>query len=307
MPVHLPSRREVLRAGSLGLFGLGLGQWAQARAMAQEAAIAQPQPPSYGRAKACILLFMWGGPAQQDTWDLKPLAPAEIRGEFKPIATRVSGIHICEHFQELAKRTDKLAIVRSLSHTDVNHTTATHFLLTGQPPPTADELRADWPHIGAVLSQLGRGRDPLPPFVSLRPKLENDVPRFVEQSHGQSAGWLGQKFDPLSIDANPAAGEYKVGEFRLPAEISVARLDDRKALLGDVNRQLRRHVQDPGHTAMDRHVARAFDILQSATAGGAFDLAQEPDEVRRRYGLHPHGQSVLQARRLVERGVPLVT
>jgi uncharacterized protein (DUF1501 family) len=158
-----------------------------------------------------------------------------------------------------------------------------------------------------VLSQLGRGRDPLPPFVSLRPKLENDVPRFVEQSHGQTAGWLGQKFDPLSIDANPAGNEYKVGEFRLPAEISVARLDDRKALLGDVNRQLRGHAQDAAHAVMDRHVARAFDILQSATAGGAFDLAQEPDEMRRRYGLNPHGQSVLQARRLVERGVPLVT
>jgi hypothetical protein len=238
---------------------------------------------------------------------LKPLAPAEIRGEFKPMATRVPGIQICEHFAELSKRTDKLAIVRSMTHTDVNHLTATHFLLTGQAPPSSDELRADWPHIGAVLSRLGRGRDPLPPFVSLRPKLENDVPRFVEQSHGQSAGWLGQTFDPLSIDANPAAADYRVGEFRLPPEVSVARLDNRRALLDDVNRQLRGQDHDLSHQAMDRHVARAFDILHSATAGGAFDLAQEPDEVRRRYGLNPHGQSVLQARRLVERGVPLVT
>ncbi|MEX0679538.1 MAG: DUF1501 domain-containing protein [Pirellulales bacterium] len=304
---HIPNRRDVLRAGSLGLFGLGLGELLRSRTTAAETAAARQQPATFGRAKACILLFMWGGPAQQDTWDLKPLAPAEIRGEFKPMATRVSGIQICEHFGRLAERTDKLAIVRSMTHTDVNHLTATHFLLTGQPPPTSGELRADWPHVGAVLSQLGRGRDPLPPFVSLRPKLENDVPRFVEQSHGQTAGWLGQTFDPLSIDANPAASDYRVGEFRLPAEVSVARLDDRRALLGDVNRQLRRINQDAAHRAMDRHVARAFDILHSATAGGAFDLAQEGDAVRARYGLNPHGQSVLQARRLVERGVPLVT
>jgi uncharacterized protein (DUF1501 family) len=296
----------VLRAGSLGLFGLGLGELVRGRAIGAETAAGREAAGSFGQAKACILLFMWGGPAQQDTWDLKPLAPAEIRGEFVPIATRVPGIQICEHFTELAKRTDKLAIVRSMTHTDVNHTTATHFLLTGAAPPTTAELRGDWPHVGAVLARLGRGRDPLPPFVSLRPKLENDVPRFVEQSHGQSAGWLGASFDPLSIDANPAAADYRVGEFHLPPEVSVARLDNRRALLDDVNRQLRARDHE-GHRVMDRHVARAFDILHSATAGGAFDLAQEPDDVRRRYGLNPHGQSVLQARRLVERGVPLVT
>jgi len=133
------------------------------------------------------------------------------------------------------------------------------------------------------------------------------VPRFVEQSHGQSAGWLGQAFDPLSIDANPAAADYRVGAFHLPPEVSVARLDHRQELLGDLNQQLRTLDQGAAYRVMDRHVARAFDILHSATAGGAFDLAQEPTAVRERYGLNPHGQSVLQARRLVERGVPLVT
>jgi hypothetical protein len=302
---HRPHRRDILRAGSLGLFGLSLGDLVAGRATSARAADATA-PSSFGRAKACILLFMWGGPAQQDTWDLKPLAPREIRGEFKPIATRVPGIQICEHLPQLSQRTDRLAIVRSMTHTDVNHTTATHFLLTGQPPPTAPELRADWPHMGAVLSRLGRGQPPLPPFVSLRPKLQNDVPRFVEQSHGQSAGWLGQALDPLSIDANPAEPDYRVGAFHLPAEISVDRLDDRRSLLREVNRQLARH-EEAALAAMDHHVHRAFDILHSATAGGAFDLTHEPDEVRRRYGMNPHGQSVLQARRLVERGVPLVT
>src|SRR5262245_11603744 len=157
---HLTDRRELLRAGSLGLFGLGLGDLVRGRAGAADA-LAAPRPASFARAKSCILLFMWGGPAHQDTWDLKPMAPAEIRGQFKPIATKVPGIHICEHFGRLAQRTDKLAIVRSMTHTDVNHLTSTHFLLTGQAPPTAPELRADWPHMGAVLARLGRGRDPL--------------------------------------------------------------------------------------------------------------------------------------------------
>jgi uncharacterized protein (DUF1501 family) len=301
--LHLPQRRDVLRAGGLGLFGLGLGDLLGARAQAE----ATPQPAgSFGRAKACILLFMWGGPAQQDTWDLKPLAPVEMRGEFKPVSTKVPGIHICEHFPQLAQRTDKLAIVRSVTHGDVNHTTATSYLLTGQPPAPGDQ-RADWPNIGAVLSRLGRGRDPLPPFVSMRPKLENDVPRFVEESHGQSAGWLGAAMDPLSIDANPAGADYRVGNFNLPTEISVSRLDNRRALLADLNEQLRRQSQAASLGAMDRHVERAFDILHSASAGGAFDLTQEPDAMRDRYGRNPHGQSVLQARRLVERGVPLVT
>ncbi|HEX3727694.1 MAG TPA: DUF1501 domain-containing protein [Pirellulales bacterium] len=297
-------RRDVLRAGSLGLFGLGLGELLRSRSAAADV---PSGASSFGRAKNCILLFMWGGPAHQDTWDLKPTAPAEIRGEFKPIATKVPGIHIGEHFPLLADRTDQLAIVRSMTHTDVDHLTSTHFLLTGQPPPRSGNLRGDWPHMGAVLAKLGRGRDPLPPFVSLRPKLKNDVPRFVEQCHGQTAGWLGQAFDPLAIDANPAETDYRVGDFRLPAEISAARLAERRMLLGDVNSPQRRRGTDAATETMDRHVQRAFDMLNSASGSGAFDLSQEPPGVRERYGMHPHGQSVLQARRLIERGVPLVT
>ena len=113
---------------------------------------------------------------------MKPNAPAEIRGEFSPIATRVPGIQICEHFPQLAKRTDKLCIVRSMTHNSGDHLAGTHFLLTGEPPPKSTDIRDQWPHIGAVLSKLKRGKGSLPPFVSMRPKLENDVPRFVEQS-----------------------------------------------------------------------------------------------------------------------------
>jgi hypothetical protein len=246
----VPSRRELLKAGAIGLFGM---TWPELLARREIAQAAAGNDRSFGKAKSCILLFMWGGPAHQDTWDLKPEAPAEIRGEFRPISTTVAGIQIGEHFPRLAQRTDKLAIVRSLSHVDVNHTTATHFLLTGQPPPPIDDLSKDWPHIGSVLAKLGRGRGVLPPFVSMRPKpfQENDVPRFVEQSHGQFAGWLGQSAGPLTIDADPSHAGYRVGDFLLPPEVNASRLDNRRALLAGVNRQLEAQAANLSLATMD--------------------------------------------------------
>lgn len=293
------NRREVLRLGSLSLFGLSLPELLAARSFAESGG-------AFGRAKRCILLFMWGGPAHQDTWDMKPEAPAEIRGEFRPIATNVPGIQICEHFPELSRRVDKLAIVRSMTHGDVNHTSATHFLLTGQPPPSSKEPAAQWPHLGSVLTRMGRGQGALPPFVSMRPKLEGDVPRFVEESQGQFAGWLGPAFDPLTIDHDPSRDDYRVGELVLPPEISAGRLENRSQLMDDLNRQLR--LQSPAGEARNANYQRAYELLTStATGRGAFNLDDEPPEIRDRYGRNPHGQSVLQARRLIERGVPLVT
>lgn len=292
------TRRQLIAAGSLGLFGLSTPQLLASRTATDDS-------PAAGKAKACILLFMWGGPGHQDTWDLKPDAPAEIRGEFRPISTKTPGIQICEHFPRLAQRTDKLAIIRSMTHGDVNHTTATHYLLTGQPPPPGGDLRKDWPHIGAALSRLGRGKGPLPPFVSMRPKLENTVPRFVEQSHGQFAGWLGARWDPLTIDANPALPGYRVGDFHLQKDVTLQRLEKRRALLKSLETG-RTRAADPMQT-MRGHYDRAYELLASAVGRSAFDLKQEPAKLRDRYGRNPHGQSVLQARRLIERGVPLVT
>jgi hypothetical protein len=293
-------RRELIRVGSLSLFGLTLPQ------LLAGAEPARISASSFGRAKACILLFMWGGPAQQDTWDLKPDAPAEYRGEFKPIATKVPGIQICEHFPQLAQRTDQLTIVRSMTHTNVDHTAATHYMLTGEPPPPTTEKLAQWPHIGAVLGRLGRGSGALPPFVSMRPKLDNDVPRFVEQSQGQFAGWLGSMNDPMTIDQDPNMSDYRIEGLRLNPEISVGRLQDRTDLLAQIRQQLSQNHQ--GLSALHANQRRAFDLLtSSAEQQGAFELQKEPTKLRERYGMNPHGQSVLQARRLVERGVPLVT
>ncbi len=291
------SRREFLRAGSLALplAGLGLPHLLAARSA------------SGRRAKACIVLFMWGGPAQQDTWDPKPAAPAEYRGEFKPIATSVPGLRICEHLPRLARHADKLAVLRAMTHDDVNHTTATSHLLTGRPiPRPGAALAEDWPSYGAVLSRLGRGRGPLPPFVSMMPKVPNGAPRFVEQSHGQGAGWLGSLYDPLRIDADASKPDYQVGELSLRAEVPQARTRRRQELLARLDAQRRRLAAEVEQTARAHH-DRAFALLSSRRAAAAFDLTREPLHVRERYGLNIHGQAVLQARRLVEAGVPLVT
>ncbi|MBI1312540.1 DUF1501 domain-containing protein [bacterium] len=307
MPSHISppllTRRDTVRAGTVGLLGMSLPRLLEAQAAANEAAAAAQ---THG-AKACILLFMWGGPSQLETWDLKPNAPAEVRGEFQPIATNVPGIQIGEYFPKLAQRTDKLAIIRSMTHPNVDHLTATHYVLTGKMPPPSGNIQDDWPTYGSVLSKLGRGTPPLPPFVSMRPKLENTVPRFVEQSHGQFAGWLGPTWDPLTIDANPAMPDYRIGDFVLQDGVTQRRMDERQSLLGRFESQLSQLETDGRLGVMSRHYSRAFDLLASAVGRSAFDLTDEPDEMRDRYGHNPHGQSVLQARRLVERGVPLVT
>ncbi len=299
-------RREVLRAGALSLAGLDLPLWfqAQAAARAEPVSTNKTQP----RAKACIFLFMWGGPAQQDTWDMKPNTPVEYRGEFQPIATKLSGVQICEHLPQLAQRADKLAIIRSMTHGDVDHTTATHFPLTGRGVPRRGApLPDDWPSIGSVVARMGHGRGPLPRFVSMMPVVPNGAPRFVEESHGQGAGWLGPTLNPMRIDADGSKPDYKVGDFSLHADVPEARSNRRRELLGDLDQQLRMLEGHANIAAARSHYDQAFTLLSSRGAVEAFDLSREPQSVRERYGMNPHGQSVLQARRLVEAGVPFVT
>jgi hypothetical protein len=296
------SRREFLRAGSIGLLGLSLPE------LLARPGIASAAQASFGRAKRCILLFMWGGPAQQDTWDMKPDSAQEYRGPFKPIDTNVPGIQICEHFPQLAKRCDQLAIVRSVHHPDVNHLTATHFLLTGQDMPSRQAPESsDWPHLGAVLGKLRRGNPALPPYVLMRPESKLDVPRFVEQSRGQGSGWLGSAFQPFIIDADPNSPEYRNRELSLSADLDRDRVHRRMSLRGRVDARMRMLEHHPQVLAHDTSYERAYNILTADGVGKAFDLSQEPDRVRDRYGRHMHGQAVLQARRLAEAGVPLTT
>jgi uncharacterized protein (DUF1501 family) len=296
-PTQSFPRRDFIRAGTLGLFGLSL----------PDLLIARASEPTHRRpARACIVLFMWGGPAQQDTWDLKPDAPDVYRGEFKPIATAVPGLQICEHLPMLAARAQELCLIRSMTHNDVNHLTATHHLLTGKPAP-AGPLSDDWPNYGAVLAREGRGRGPLPPYVSMMPVVPNGAPRFVEESHGQGAGLLGPLYNPMRIDADASKPDYRVGEFTPRPELNAERARDRHALLRSFNGGTRAFERHADAEAMTAHYDRAFSVLSSPAAARAFDLTREPLRVRERYGMNPHGQSVLQARRLVEAGVPLVT
>jgi hypothetical protein len=309
MPAHPPfdlfgGRRDLIRAAASSLM---LG-WPAASALPQ--AFGDGLKPGgvslSGRAKACIVLFMWGGPAQQDTWDMKPGAPAEFRGEFQPISTTVPGLQICEHLPLLAARAERLCVIRSMTHDDVNHTTAPHWLLTGRKSPgdTGLPLDRDWPSIGAVLSQRGYGSGPLPSFVSMMPVVPNGAPRFVEQTHGQGAGWLGPVHNPLRIDEDASLPGYRVGEFALQSDVSAARLQQRKALNTALQTPLAAHAAT---TALNEQYRRAYDLLASPNVTAAFDLTQESAATRARYGMNIHGQSVLQARRLVEAGVPIVT
>lgn len=297
-------RRDFLRAG-LSLFGLGLPQFLQARTNTSRSPLPNSKSQRRKPAKACIVLFMWGGPAQQDTWDLKPDAPDVYRGEFNPIQTVVPGLQICEHLPLLAQRADRLCLIRSMTHGDVNHTTATHHLLTGKPAP-AGPLTDDWPNYGAVLAKLGRGRGPLPPYVSMMPVVPDGAPRFVEESHGQGAGILGPIYNPMRIDADASSSNYRVAQFEPDQDMIPERARSREELLRSLDTRATIYTQAE-LAAMAVHYERAFTLLSTPEAARAFDLSQEPLRVRERYGMNRHGQSVLQARRLIEAGVPLVT
>lgn len=311
-------RREVLRLGGLGWLGgvsaSGLDQFLLHRAAAQTTA--RPPDKSFGIARRCIFLFMWGGPAQQDTWDMKPTAPAEFRGEFRPIATSLPGLEISEHFPRLARQAHRLTVIRSMTHRDVNHTTATHEILTGRPIPRVGggDVREDWPHYGAVLSRLAPNtrRSALPAYVQMRPELPDAAPRFVESSHGQGGGWMGPNFDPMTIDDNPALAEYRPATLSLPDGLTLERLGGRRALAGTIEHARFLHENRPWvaqglPSAMSSHYSRAHEMLVDRKSIEAFDLTREDPRLREKYGMNPHGQSVLQARRLVEAGVPIVT
>jgi hypothetical protein len=300
------TRRNVLQAGGLGLLGLSLPQLLAARATASPAGDTLSSA-GFGKAKRCIFIFMWGGPSQLDTFDMKPEAPAEIRGLFSPIATRVPGMQICEHFGRLANVTDRLAIVRSLNHTDPAHLSSGHATLSGHWAPKINSdaeppSDRDTPHLGSMLARLRPTSGTLPPFVTM-PWLAYHPAAPGGRAPGQNGGWLGRGYDPLLISGDPNAPDWRVQELSLADGVSYERIASRQTLLADIDRQ-REALSANDVTGLKQ---QAFNLLASPEARQAFDLAQEPDAVRDRYGRNIHGQCVLLARRLVEHGVPLVS
>jgi hypothetical protein len=293
----------VLQWGGLGALGLGLRDlWAAREAAATETAGGLARAPGFGKAKACILMFMWGGPSQLDTWDMKPDAPAEIRGEFRPIATNVPSIQISEHFPLLARHADKYTIVRSLTHDDPAHLSSVHHVLTGRLAPRVKSdadppSRNDSPHIGSVLAKERPPQSAIPPFVSL-PWTVMHPAAPGGTAPGQNGGWLGPAFDPFLLAGDPNAPDFRVSGLNLADGISPARLAARRSLLA----QLDQGPADSFSPLQDR----AFDLLTSAAIQQAFDISQEPAATRDHYGRHIHGQCLLMARRLIEAGVNLV-
>jgi hypothetical protein len=298
------SRRELLQVGYSGLLGLALPSLLAQRGHASEAS--NVGKVGAGRAKSVILIFLTGAPSHIDTFDPKPDAPPEIRGEFKPIATNVPGLCISEHLPRLAARADSYTLVRSLSHRNNNHLNATHHVLTGQPQPGAffDKVasRDDWPSYASTLNYFRSRHDGLPSGVNL--------PTFLVEGPltwpGQHAGFLGPRHDPWQITRNPNAPDFAVDSLQLRPGLEISRLNDRWDLLAHVNEQQRRleHLAESQRLSDQQHLALA--MLTSSRIARAFEIGREPAKLRDRYGRHAFGQSLLLARRLVEAGVPVI-
>jgi hypothetical protein len=251
---------------------------------------------------------MWGGPSQHETFDLKPDAPDGIRGAFRPVATKVPGIRICEHLPRLAGMADRYAILRSVTHTGVNHGTSAYHMLTGHIHATPGTLRHptpnDFPSVGCAVSRFGRQPRDMPAYVALPSVLHDGDGGEVP---GQRSGILGQRAAPFLVKGDPTRPDFSIKTLMLPPDLDTHRFRGRVDLQSALDRQGERIARLPAARAMDSHYERAFRLLQSPAAQRAFNLASEPARVRERYGHHHFGQSCLLARRLVEADVPLVT
>jgi hypothetical protein len=295
-----PSRRQCLQLGGLGGLGtLGLSLPNVLRAQQAEG----NRLPH----RSCVLFLLHGGPSQLDIWDMKPDAPAEVRGEFNPIATSVPGIQITEHLPRLAKLAHRFSIVRSMTHTAINHNTATYIVTTGNAPlrdliaftPTEN----DFPHLGAQIAAQRPNARGVPAAVSL-PDPVTDGPYTTP---GQNGGFLGAIYAPFGIRGDPNDDDFSVDGLANVPDLTDHRLAARQGLLSTVNQQLGALRDDERCQRLDRYHKRALELLTSDATRRAFDLGNESLKTRDRYGRHKYGQSLLLARRLVEAGVRLVT
>jgi hypothetical protein len=307
------SRREVLRIGGLGFTGLAWADLLRARAAAATPARARRgSTGTFGKAKSCILVFNYGGPSHLDIFDLKPDAPREIRGEFKPIATRVPGIAITEHLPRLARLADQYAVIRSVTHRDNDHAIGTYLALTGYSHPRNDILGIeppaspqDMPSLGAISSKLRPADKSMFSYVTLgdlRHLGHND-------SMGQNAGCLGRAYDPYVVPfVRPMTGPLDLtGVTSVMAEVDGRRLHDRRQLLDRVSAAARTLEATVETRNLDGCARRAFELLSSPASREAFNLGREPERIREAYGPTPFAQNCLLARRMVEAGVPFVT
>lgn len=299
------TRRTWLRLAALG----GLGWGAEAgHVRAAPSGHDTPVParaPGFGRARSVVVVFANGGQSQIDTWDPKPLAPQDVRGAFRPIPTALPGVHFCEHLPQVARLADRLTVIRSMSHEDLDHGSAAYLCLTGvyhtrrsaNPPPSPTDL----PTLGAVVRRLRRDRSFLADAVHINgPAL---VP--VNLAPGQDGGLLGRAWEPLLVD-DPAQAARQLGNLALPEELPPLRLQQRLSLKQSLDRHLAALERSLPAQDLGRLYAQGCQFLLQPQTRQAFDLEAEPESVRQRYGLFRSGQALLLARRLVEAGVPYI-
>ncbi|HXJ72844.1 MAG TPA: DUF1501 domain-containing protein, partial [Candidatus Dormibacteraeota bacterium] len=310
----------------VGLLGLGVNHLAALKALAAPSA----NTPG-GRAKSVIYIFLSGGLAQHESFDLKPDAPEEIRGEFRPIPTRTPGIEICEHLPELAKRSSQWALVRSLTHPSNDHSAGHHIMLTGRTelPEGFDPNKpkpSDWPSIAALATALASPRNNLPPAVVLPDKIVHMTGRVIP---GQFAALLGQRYEPWFLEMSPYHPQhygafpeflfhhekgqvtddglrFQAPHLSLPQGLSLRRVLDRVALRDEIERQSRGLSDAAGDGHFDRYREAAVSLLSNSKVHDAFDLGNVDVRMLERYGRNSFGWSLLMARRLVETGVRLV-
>ena len=286
------TRRDFLEVGSLSALGLSLTDYFALKA---RGAIAEPKD------KSVIMIFNLGAPSQLDTWDMKPDAPAEIRGPFKPIQTNAPGIYVSEILPRLSQHFDKLSMVRSCYHTGAAvHDTGHQMLQTGR----AFQGGIISPHVGCVLGYLRGRKGDLPPHIVLPEPMG---PTGGNMPHGQEAGFLGKANDPYALMADPSKPNFTVPDLLPPAELGEVRLERRKRLREMVDAKTRNFEGSEDAKLLDANFESAFRLMTSKQAREAFDLSREPSNVRERYGLNRFGQCCLLARRLVEADVRFIT
>ena len=319
------TRREMIQAGAIGLMGLGMNHLAALKGLAA------PSPaPGTGKAKRVIYIFLSGGLAQHESFDMKPDAPAEIRGEFKPIATRTPGIQICEHLPMLARRSEKWALVRSLTHGTNDHSLGHHVMLTGHgdAPVGFDRTKpksTDWPSIASVATALVPPRNNLPPALVLPEKMKHREGRII---NGQLAGMLGTRYDPWFLEMSPyhpahygAFPEYlfhhetgfqrdprvkwQAPHLSLPEGLTLDRVRDRVSLRNRLESQVDA-LSATGDESFDSYRQAAVSLLSNSKVHDAFSLDKVSAQQLDRYGRNSFGWSLLMARRMVETGVSLV-
>ncbi|MBM4005842.1 MAG: DUF1501 domain-containing protein [Planctomycetes bacterium] len=302
------ARREVLRVGGIGALTLWGRPFFDSPARAESSG-----RDRFGQARSVVFICLYGGPPQTETFDMKPNGPDEARGPFRPIATAVPGLEICEHLPQLAKVADQYALVRSFTHEDTAHASGLYTHLTGWPHPRANTnppaSSTDYPHYGSVMGHLRAPARPVPPCVIVGGRI---LPQF--QGIGQTGGFLGAAEAPYVMPQ----GEARINHYgtilsaghgpalSLPEQLSPLRLTHRQQLLAQLEDQARL-LEPRGRThAFGQLKQRAFAMLTNPTLTAAFDLEREPDKVRDNYGRHFLGQNLLLARRLVEASVPTV-